>query len=242
MTGGPAFWGASPVAPPCRSSDPARIDNDAGTWITRSGGDPRELDYLRFEWSRSRRRCGRAAAAIIGVGGGRDVLTAASFGFTRIVGIEVNPAIVDLVQRRFGDFSGFASIPALELHVDEGRSFLTRSSETFDLVQATLVDTWAGTAAGAMALTENSLYTVEPGGSSAGISCGATCATTYTAETAVTLTATAAAGSTSRGGGRLQRHGRMRCHDERAAGRRQRTSTSCNIRCRSRRPALAAGR
>ena len=163
VTGSPAFWGASPVTPSVQVERIGLdIDNDAGTWITRYGGDPRELDYLRFDVvsvPAEMRQGGRAA--IIGVGGGRDVLTAASFGFTRIVGIEVNPAIVGLVSRRFGGFSGFSSIPALELHVDEGRSFLTRSDERFDLVQATLVDTWAGTAAGAMALTENSLYTVE---------------------------------------------------------------------------------
>lgn len=38
---------------------------------------------------------------------------------------------------------------------------MTRSGEKFDLIQASLVDTWAATSAGAMTLSENSLYTVD---------------------------------------------------------------------------------
>src|SRR5439155_1168079 len=41
------------------------------------------------------------------------------------------------------------------------RSYLAREKERFDIVELTFVDTFAATAAGAYALTENSLYTVE---------------------------------------------------------------------------------
>src|SRR5262249_62175528 len=51
--------------------------------------------------------------------------------------------------------------PKVEIAVDEGRSYIRSSSEKFDVIQATLVDTWAATSAGAFALTENNLYTVE---------------------------------------------------------------------------------
>ena len=98
---------------------------------------------------------------MIGVGGGRDVMSCALFGFRRIVGIEINNSIVDVTSRRMKWYSGFDKIPNFELHNDEGRSYLTRSHEKFDLIQATVVDTWAATAAGAMALTENSLYSLD---------------------------------------------------------------------------------
>jgi hypothetical protein len=52
-------------------------------------------------------------------------------------------------------------MPALEVHCGEGRTYLTQHSERFDVIQASLVDTWAATSAGAMSLSENSLYTVE---------------------------------------------------------------------------------
>src|SRR5256885_17255338 len=43
----------------------------------------------------------------------------------------------------------------------EARSYINHSSERYDLVQISLIDTWAATAAGGLTLTENRLYTVE---------------------------------------------------------------------------------
>jgi spermidine synthase len=45
--------------------------------------------------------------------------------------------------------------------VGDGRSVIRNSTEKYDVIQMTLVDTWASTAAGAFALSENNLYTVE---------------------------------------------------------------------------------
>src|SRR6202008_3435642 len=51
--------------------------------------------------------------------------------------------------------------PHVNVVVDDGRSFVSRSTKRYDIIQASLVDTWAATAAGAYTLTENTLYTVE---------------------------------------------------------------------------------
>jgi len=163
ITAEPLMWGPSPRMP-ARTVDEIllNIDNDAGTVITRFDGDLKSLDFLRYDVTSlgAQLRSG-GTAAIIGVGGGRDVLNCAAQGFTRIVGIEVNSAMVNLTSKRFERFSGFSKIPGFELHNDEGRSYLTRSGERFDLIQASLVDTWAATSAGAMTLSENALYTVD---------------------------------------------------------------------------------
>ena len=45
--------------------------------------------------------------------------------------------------------------------MEDGRSFVRRSTEKYQVLQATLVDTWASTAAGAFALSENNLYTTD---------------------------------------------------------------------------------
>ena len=45
--------------------------------------------------------------------------------------------------------------------IEDGRSFVRRSAEKYQVLQATLVDTWASTAAGAFALSENNLYTTD---------------------------------------------------------------------------------
>lgn len=157
------FWGPSPLTPASKvEAIDLDIDNDASTEMLRFQGTLKPYEALRFDVTSlgSQLRAG-GSAAIIGVGGGRDVMTCAVNGFHRIVGIEVNSAIVKLDTKRFGWFSRFDLIPGFELHNDEGRSFLTRSHEKYDMIQASLVDTWAATAAGALALAENSLYTVD---------------------------------------------------------------------------------
>jgi hypothetical protein len=44
---------------------------------------------------------------------------------------------------------------------DEARSYLARMRDPVDIIQISLIDTWAATASGAFVLTENSLYTLE---------------------------------------------------------------------------------
>jgi spermidine synthase len=101
--------------------------------------------------------------AIIGPGGGVDVLRALANGSPSVTGIEINPIIANTIMR--GRYAGYAQHlyerPEVHLQVTDGRSFLRSTPQRFDIVQMTLVDTWASTAAGAFALSENNLYTVE---------------------------------------------------------------------------------
>jgi hypothetical protein len=101
--------------------------------------------------------------AIIGPGGGVDVLRALGNGSPSVTGIEINPIIANTIMRgRYADYTfHLYQRPEVHIHVTDGRSFIRNSSQRFDVVQMTLVDTWASTAAGAFALSENSLYTVE---------------------------------------------------------------------------------
>jgi hypothetical protein len=101
--------------------------------------------------------------AIIGPGGGVDVLRAIANGSPSVTGIEINPIIATTIMRqRYADYSQHLyQRPDVHIHVTDGRSFLRSIPQQFDVVQMTLVDTWASTAAGAFALSENNLYTVE---------------------------------------------------------------------------------
>jgi hypothetical protein len=104
-----------------------------------------------------------AKTLIIGPGGGWDVARAIAFGSRDITGVEINPIIAQtIMQERFADLShGLYLRPGVRIVVEDGRSFVRRSRERYQVVQATLVDTWAATAAGAFALSENNLYTVD---------------------------------------------------------------------------------
>ena len=101
------------------------------------------------------------AVVVVGVGGGRDILTAHWAGSPQITGIEVNDAILQLLERERRDFAKLANQPNVEFVHDEARSWLTRTEHKFDVIQMSLVDTWAATGAGAFTLSENGLYTVE---------------------------------------------------------------------------------
>jgi hypothetical protein len=106
---------------------------------------------------------GGFTALVIGPGGGRDLATALVFGARHVDGVEINPIIAnDVMRERFLEFSGgIYEHPKVQVFVDDGRSFVRRSEARYDVIQASLVDTWAATAAGAYTLTENTLYTVE---------------------------------------------------------------------------------
>jgi spermidine synthase len=105
----------------------------------------------------------RGEFAIIGPGGGVDVLRAVANGSPSVTGIEINPIIADTIMRgRYADYAQHLyERPEVHIHVTDGRSYLRSTPQEFDVVQMTLVDTWASTAAGAFALSENNLYTVE---------------------------------------------------------------------------------
>ncbi len=96
-------------------------------------------------------------------GGGVDVLRAIANGSRSVTGVEINPIIADTIMRdRYADFAyHLYQRPDVHMHVADGRSFIRNAPASYDVVQMTLVDTWASTAAGAFALSENSLYTTE---------------------------------------------------------------------------------
>jgi SAM-dependent methyltransferase len=99
---------------------------------------------------------------VLGVGGGRDVLSALMFGQRRVVAVDMNDDILEVVNQRFGDYTGHLDRhPAVTFVHDEARSYVARQDERFDVIQASLVDTFTASAAGAYMLSEHAIYTVE---------------------------------------------------------------------------------
>ena len=137
------------------------IDGEAGTPITRWNGDPRSIAWVQHDVTTLPYHLRRGRAAVIGVGGGRDILSAIWGGNHSITGIEVNSSILDILEGTHRDFARLAPHPGVELVHDDARSHLTRTDQRFDVIQMSLIDTWAATGAGAFTLSENGLYTVE---------------------------------------------------------------------------------
>lgn len=102
-----------------------------------------------------------AKTLVIGPGGGWDIARALASGSKDITGVEINPIIANVIMReKFPHYSRRLYFrPEVRIVVEDGRSFVRRSQDRYQVLQATLVDTWASTAAGAFALSENNLYT-----------------------------------------------------------------------------------
>jgi hypothetical protein len=163
----PWWWGRSPRMPLGQWTVEKRnlnIDGDAGTTMYRFAGDLPSMLFLKYDVTNlvyylpDRRK-----AAIVGVGGGRDVLSALVFGVDDVTGVEINPIFVRLLTHEpgFADYAGLRDLPGVRFVTDEARSWFARTTESFDIIQMTLIDTWAATGAGAFTLSENGLYTVE---------------------------------------------------------------------------------
>jgi hypothetical protein len=159
----PGMFGASPHLP--RSDVDQRsllIDGGAGTAMYRFDGNLESLGFLRYDVTNLAYAIPNLkTGAVIGVGGGRDVLSQRLFGVRDVTGVEINPIIIDVLRGRLAGYTTIAALDGVRFEVDEARSWFARTPRSFDVIQMSLIDTWAATGAGAFTLTENGLYTVE---------------------------------------------------------------------------------
>lgn len=139
------------------------IDGSAETTLLAYDGDLEPLSYLMHDVKEFVHYVGTGRdVLVVGSGGGRDILAALKFGQRSVRAVEINQDILRTVNDRFGDFTGrLDRDPRVKFVNDEARSYVARLRERFDIIQISFIDTWAATAAGAFALTENSLYTLE---------------------------------------------------------------------------------
>ncbi len=139
------------------------IDVNASTQMIAYTGNDREVEHLRYDVTDGAYHIRKPRETlVIGTGGGRDLLAALAFGTPKVTGVELNGDIIRTANERFGDFTGHLDRhPSVAFVNDEARSYISRNPGQFDLIQISLIDTWAATAAGAFTLSENSLYTVE---------------------------------------------------------------------------------
>jgi spermidine synthase len=163
--GKPFGWGLSPAYQSNRELQQLylNIDSGAATVITKFNGDLNTVEHLKYDVTALAHYLRRPASVlVIGVGGGRDILTSLVFAQPHVTGVEINPDILRLLTRRFGQYWGaLQNNPSVTLVNDEARSYIARSPEKYGIIQASLIDTWAATSAGAYVLTENGLYTKE---------------------------------------------------------------------------------
>ena len=161
----PSGWGFSSTLPQESKARELHLDIDsyAGTELTAFDGNPATVEHLKYDVTNVVHYLRPSSdVVVVGTGGGRDILSALVFNQRSVTGVEINPSILELVNGRFGDFTGHLDRnPRVRFVNDEARSYLARMQERVGVIQISLIDTWAATASGAFVLTENSLYTLE---------------------------------------------------------------------------------
>lgn len=144
-----------------------QLDTAAGTQIIKDAAklDPQQLEFLKWDVTALGYEIKTPKVErvfIVGGGGGRDMVTAAIYNATHVDVVELNPAVVAAVQDEFGEFSGRPySLANVDLTIGEARHRLSETDARYDLIQMSMIDTWASSMAGALVLSENTLYTQE---------------------------------------------------------------------------------
>jgi SAM-dependent methyltransferase len=113
-----------------------------------------QIDFLPYLLNKN------AEVAIIGAGGGRDVLQALMGGAKSVDAIEINRSTVDAVKS-MGEYNGnIYENPKVNVIVGDGRSLIEKSKKEYDIIFLSMVMTGA-TQANGYALAENYIYTKE---------------------------------------------------------------------------------
>lgn len=140
-------------------------DAGAGSTMYRYDGDnqkvawlQQDIAYLPFGMTNTAQDTQNVL--ILGAGAGRDVLMARLAGAQSITAVEINPALVDLTRASAAYNGNVLDLPGVKTVVTDGRNYVERTSEHFDLIYANIVYSQAAVP-GTSALSESYIFTRE---------------------------------------------------------------------------------
>jgi SAM-dependent methyltransferase len=116
------------------------LDGDLVGPITRFQGHADSLGFLACQTaSLPFHLLNGPEVLVLGAGGGTEVLRALYYGADSIDAVEENPDIVKMIRGRFGEFSGkIYETDKVRVYAEATRTFLARTSRSFDLIQISL--------------------------------------------------------------------------------------------------------
>mgnify|MGYP005846424167 CR=1 FL=1 len=151
----------------CASEPPPQlgvfVDGDSMSPIARFDGRLEPLAFLDcLTMALPFHLAHKPRTLVLGAGGGMDVLLASLHGARDIDAVELDPHMISLVRDEFGEYAGrIYSAENVKVHAAEARSFLSRSTAHYDVIQVSLLDSFTASTTGGHALSESYLYTVE---------------------------------------------------------------------------------
>jgi hypothetical protein len=164
-------WGAVFRVDAVQGFGPVKILHHDGLWgssIWEYDGTPATTerfsrDGRQIPWAALGRTPERLL--IIGAAGGNEIQAALTYGVGHVDAVELNPITHDLLTDTFAEYSGnIANLPNVNYVQGDGRTFLARSDERYDLIWFVAPDSYAASNAatsGAFVLSESYLYTRE---------------------------------------------------------------------------------
>lgn len=141
------------------------VDAESAGAITAFNGDTSKLNYLDWmitaapyfalqEAPQGLRVC------VLGAGGGAGVLLALRHAARQVDAVELDSNVPELLRGKFRDFAGgLYERPEVRVHHAEARAFVQAARATWDVIDLSLVDSFAASAVGVGAVSENYLYT-----------------------------------------------------------------------------------
>jgi hypothetical protein len=104
----------------------------------------------------------RNHALVIASSGGKEVIWALAHGTKQVTAVELDPVVCDLVAKEFDEYlGGLFNLPTVELINQEGRSFIRRSEDKYDVIQQISAHSVTMVTTGAAAGCDSYLLTVE---------------------------------------------------------------------------------
>ena len=141
------LWGSSIWRYDGTRATTARFDNDS-----------RQIPFAALDREPDR-------ILIIGAAGGNEIQAALTYGVGHVDAVELNPITVGLLENEFADYAGnLTTRDDVDYIQGDGRTFLARTDNEYDMVWFVAPDTYAASNAatsGAFVLSESYLYTEE---------------------------------------------------------------------------------
>lgn len=99
---------------------------------------------------------------VLGAGGGAGVLLALRHAARQVDAVELDPNVLQLLRGEFRDFAGgLYDRPEVRVHRADARAYVQAAHEKWNVIDLSLVDSFAASAVGVGAVGENYLYTRE---------------------------------------------------------------------------------
>jgi len=131
--------------------------------INRLSGTPGELAFMGCRTaSLAYALLSKPRVFVLGAGSGTEILNASHHGAKTVTAAEMNSDIACLMKGPLADKSGGVyGLENVNVQVEEGRGYLQRTKDRYDLIQVALLESMGTAAAGVYSLNENYLFTKE---------------------------------------------------------------------------------